>query len=113
MNNDNLSNNLSKKELLDISREKQKLELNIGGIRKLNGKPDLVVIFDVLKDRIAVLEAKKLNIRRLSIETGAGNFFIPARKLFKRCDFKTCKPFAHYKDDVNSIYLTRQINNDK
>ena len=62
LNNDNLSNNLSKKELLDISREKQKLELNIGGIRKLNGKPDLVVIFDVLKDRIAVLEAKKLNI---------------------------------------------------
>ncbi len=62
LNNDNVSNNLSKKELLDISREKQKLELNIGGIRKLNGKPDLVVIFDVLKDRIAVLEAKKLNI---------------------------------------------------
>ena len=62
LNNENLSNNLSKKELLDISREKQKLELNIGGIRKLNGKPDLVVIFDVLKDRIAVLEAKKLNI---------------------------------------------------
>jgi len=62
LNDENLSNNLSKKELLDISREKQKLELNIGGIRKLNGKPDLVVIFDVLKDRIAVLEAKKLNI---------------------------------------------------
>ncbi len=62
LNNDSISNNLSKKELLDISREKQKLELNIGGIRKLNGKPDLVVIFDVLKDRIAVLEAKKLNI---------------------------------------------------
>ena len=57
-------------------------------------------------------EAKKLNIKRLSIETGAGNFFIPARKLFKRCDFKSCKPFAHYKDDINSIYLTKQINND-
>ena len=56
------SKNISKKELLDISREKQKLELNIGGIRKLNGKPDLLVIFDVIKDRIAVLEAKKLNI---------------------------------------------------
>ena len=62
LNDDSISNNLSKKELLDISREKQKLELNIGGIRKLNGKPDLLVIFDVLKDRIAVLEAKKLNI---------------------------------------------------
>ena len=56
-------------------------------------------------------EAKKLNVKRLRIETGAGNFFKPARKLFKKCDFKSCKPFAHYKDDVNSIYLTRQINN--
>ena len=57
-----LSKNLSKKELLDISREKQKLELNIGGIRNLGGKPDLLVIFDVIKDKIAVREANKLNI---------------------------------------------------
>ncbi len=62
LNDNNYSKNLSKKELLDISREKQKLELNIGGIRKLNGKPDLLVIFDVLKDRIAVKEANKLGI---------------------------------------------------
>ena len=56
-------------------------------------------------------EAKKLNIDRLSIETGAGDFFIPARKLFKKCGFETCKPFAHYKEDVNSVYLTKIINN--
>ena len=62
LNDESSSRNLSKKELLDISRERQKLDLNIGGIRKLNGKPDLLVVFDVLKDRIAVLEAKKLNI---------------------------------------------------
>ena len=62
INDENLSKSLSKKELLDISREKQKLDLNIGGIRNLNGKPDLLVIFDVLKDRIAVKEANKLNI---------------------------------------------------
>ena len=62
INDDITSKNISKKELLDITREKQKLELNIGGIRNLNGKPDLLVIFDVLKDRIAVLEANKLNI---------------------------------------------------
>ena len=55
-------------------------------------------------------EAKKLNINRLSIETGAGDFFIPARKLFKKCGFETCKPFAHYKEDVNSVYLTKIIN---
>ena len=57
-------------------------------------------------------EAKKLKIKRISIETGAGKFFIPARKLFKKCNFEPCKPFAHYKEDVNSIYLTKLINND-
>ncbi|MDC0061114.1 GNAT family N-acetyltransferase [Candidatus Pelagibacter sp.] len=57
-------------------------------------------------------EAKKLKIKRISIETGAGKFFEPARKLFKRCNFRACKPFAHYKNDINSQYLTKLINND-
>ena len=57
-------------------------------------------------------KAKKLKIKRISIETGAGKFFEPARKLFKRCNFKLCEPFAHYKKDKNSIYLTKLINND-
>ena len=54
-------------------------------------------------------EAKKLNIKRLSIETGAGDFFLPARKLFNKCEFKECQPFGHYKEDVNSVYLTKII----
>ena len=57
-------------------------------------------------------EAKKLKIKRLSIETGAGKFFEPARKLFKDCNFELTEPFAQYKDDKNSIYLTKLINND-
>ena len=61
------SKNLSKKELLDISREKQKLDLNMGGIRGLNGKPDLIIVFDVIKDKIAVKEANKLNIPVVAI----------------------------------------------
>ena len=61
------SKNLSKKELLDISREKQKLELNIGGIKTLNGKPDLLIVFDVIKDKIAIKEATKLNIPVVAI----------------------------------------------
>ena len=56
-------------------------------------------------------EAKKLKINRLSIETGAGEFFIPARKLFDNCGFKPCPPFAHYKKDVNSLYLTKLLDN--
>ena len=54
-------------------------------------------------------EAKKLKIKRLSIETGAGDFFIPARKLFKKTGFTECEPFAHYKKDINSVYLTMLI----
>ena len=54
-------------------------------------------------------EAKKLNIKKLSIETGAGEFFKPARKLFTHCGFEKCVPFAHYKEDVNSVYLTKSI----
>lgn len=59
-----------------------------------------------------IIEAKKLNIKRISIETGAGDFFKPARKLFQKCDFELCEPFAHYKDDVNSLYLTKLIDKD-
>jgi len=60
-------NSISKKEFLENTREKDKLELNIGGIKNLNGKPDLLVIFDVIKDKLAVLEAKKLNIPIIAI----------------------------------------------
>ena len=59
-----------------------------------------------------ISEAKKLDIKKLSIETGAGDFFIPARKLFKSCGFEPCEPFAHYKEDVNSVYLTKLIATD-
>ena len=60
-------NSVSKKELLERSREKEKLQLNLGGIKDLNGKPDLIVILDVIKDKLAVLEAKKLNIPIIGI----------------------------------------------
>ena len=58
-----------------------------------------------------IIEAKKLKIKRLSIETGAGNFFVPARKLFNNSGFKPCPPFAHYKKDVNSLYFTKHLDN--
>ena len=54
-------------------------------------------------------EAKKLKISKLSIETGAGEFFLPSRELFSKFGFKTCPPFAHYKDDPNSCYYTLNL----
>ena len=54
-------------------------------------------------------EAKKLEISKLSIETGAGEFFLPARTLFSKFGFKLCPPFAHYKEDPNSCYYTLNL----
>ncbi len=56
-------------------------------------------------------KAKEFKIIKLSIETGTGKFFEPARKLFATCGFKSCPPFAHYKEDINSLYLTKLISN--
>ena len=54
-------------------------------------------------------KAKKLKIKKLSIETGSGNFFKSARELFKKFGFEPCEPFAHYKEDPNSCYYTKNI----
>ena len=67
LGNNNESTNLSKKELLNLSREKDKLISNIGGIRNLGGKPDVVIVFDVVKDKLAVLESHKLGIPVIGI----------------------------------------------
>ena len=56
-----------------------------------------------------ITEAKKLKIKKLSLETGSGDFFIPARALFKKFGFIECDPFAHYKKDPNSCYMSLEI----
>ena len=56
-----------------------------------------------------ILEAKKIGIKKISVETGAGNFFSPARKLFINYGFTECEPFAHYKHDINSKYYNLSI----
>jgi putative acetyltransferase len=58
-----------------------------------------------------ISEAKKLNIKKISLETGTGNFFTPARKLFDKCGFKVCKPFAHYKKDPDACYMSLLLSN--
>ena len=103
-----------KKELLDISREKQKLELNIGGIRTLNGKPDLLVVFDVIKDKIAVKEATKLKIPVVAIvDTNADpeniDYIIPGNddalrsiNLYKNYFSETIQDAASFKDSIET-----------
>jgi small subunit ribosomal protein S2 len=53
---------LTKKEILELTRSKDRLERSLGGIRDMGGKPDLLFIIDTNKESLAVLEANKLNI---------------------------------------------------
>ena len=54
--------NYTKKELLDLTRKKEKLVRSFFGIRNIGGRPDLVVIIDTNKEHLAIKEAVKLNI---------------------------------------------------
>ena len=60
-------NNLTKKERLNIERQKDKLDLTLGGIKNINGIPDALFIIDTNKEAIAVLEANNLNIPVIAI----------------------------------------------
>ncbi|MAS86809.1 MAG: 30S ribosomal protein S2 [Micavibrio sp.] len=53
---------LTKKETLMLTREHEKLQMTIGGIKDMGGKPDAIFIIDVNKEDIAVLEANKLGV---------------------------------------------------
>jgi small subunit ribosomal protein S2 len=57
-----LYKNLSKREKLQISRERAKLEKQLGSISDLNRLPSAIFVVDILKEKIAVAEARKLNI---------------------------------------------------
>jgi small subunit ribosomal protein S2 len=59
---DGTFNNLSKRERLQITRQRAKLEKNLGSIADLNRLPAALFVIDVQKEYIAVNEAKKLNI---------------------------------------------------
>jgi small subunit ribosomal protein S2 len=53
---------VNKKEALELTRELEKLERSLGGIKNMNGLPDVMFVIDVGHEKIAVSEAKKLGI---------------------------------------------------
>ena len=57
----------TKKELLQLTRERDKLEMSLGGIKDMGGIPDLMFVIDTNKEAIAIQEARKLNIPVIAI----------------------------------------------
>jgi small subunit ribosomal protein S2 len=58
---------LTKKEILNLTRERDKLDRSLGGIAAMGGVPDLMFVIDTNKEAIAIQEAKKLNIPVVAI----------------------------------------------
>jgi small subunit ribosomal protein S2 len=80
---DGTSDNISKKEKLSISRERAKLESQLGSIADMTRLPSALFIVDIVKEHIAVAEAKRLNIPTFGIvdtnsDPNAVDFPIPA-----------------------------------
>ena len=65
--NDGTFSNLSKRELLQISRQRAKLEKNLGSIADLSRLPSALFVIDVMKEHIAVKEANRLGIPVIGI----------------------------------------------
>lgn len=62
LNDENVVTAYTKKEVLEMTRKKEKLLRSFAGIRNLNKKPDLLVVLDAHKEGLAITEARKLNI---------------------------------------------------
>ena len=80
---DGTYSNLSKRELLQVTRQRAKLEKNLGSIADLNRLPSALFVVDVLKEQIAVREANRLGIPVFAIVDTNSNpdnidFVIPA-----------------------------------
>ncbi|WP_442577478.1 30S ribosomal protein S2 [Mesorhizobium sp. ASY16-5R] len=58
---------LTKKELLNLQREREKLDKALGGIKDMGSTPDLMFVIDTNKEAIAILEAKRLGIPVVAI----------------------------------------------
>lgn len=54
-------------------------------------------------------EAKLRGYQRISLETGSMPFFEPARNLYAKYGFENCAPFATYREDPNSVFMTRKL----
>jgi putative acetyltransferase len=59
--------------------------------------------------RHAIEESRRAGLDRLSLETGADDFFLPARRLYAKFGFRPCSPFGTYREDQFSVFLTRTL----
>ena len=91
-----------------------------GALRELNGQHGEIKSMRTSADHLGkgvgaamlahiVEEAQRRGYHRLSLETGRGDSFVPAFRLYARAGFTECTPFADYKPDPFSLFMTRRL----
>jgi putative acetyltransferase len=88
------------KELGAAHGEIKSMKTDPRHVRKGVARQVLAHIIDVAKER---------GYTRLSLETGSMAAFAPARRLYESFGFTYCEPFAHYKHDPNSMFMTKEL----
>jgi len=120
MNEDGTMSTLSKRERLQISRQRQKLEKNLGSISTLTRLPAAIFVVDIMKEHIAIAEAKKLGIPTFAIVDTNSNptmvdFAIPANddatksidKVMSIITENVAKGLAERKEDKEKVKADR------
>jgi len=107
---------LPKKEALMLTRELEKLERNLGGIRHLTRRPDAVFIIDTKKEHIAVTEANKLGIPVIAVvdsncDPDVINYVIPGNDDAIRSGRLMCRVIADAVIEGRLIYSRRAAAN--
>ncbi|MEY4699826.1 MAG: hypothetical protein RL326_13 [Pseudomonadota bacterium] len=103
---------LNKKERLDISRQLEKLEANLGGIRNMKKVPDVIFLVDVVKEGIAIAEANRLHIPVVALvdtnaDPAAVAFPIPSNDDAARAIRLFCSAVADAIIEGRAIYQAR------
>lgn len=88
------------KELNSEHAELKSMRTASAHLRKGVARQILAHIIEVAKNR---------GYKRISLETGSMNSFIPARKLYEDFGFVYCEPFADYSLDPNSAFMTKEL----
>ena len=112
-------NNISKRERLQIQRERAKLEKNLGSIADLNRLPAAVFIVDVMKEHIAVAEARKLAIPTFAIVDTNSNpnlvdYPIPANDDASKSIAAVLKPICEaIREGLNEREMNKDAQNEE
>ena len=88
----------------------KELDVNHGEIKSMKTSPNHLrrgVAKRMLEHIINI--AKERNYKKLSLETGSMDAFKPAQKLYESFGFQYCQPFADYKEDPNSVFMTKEL----